>query len=350
MMLVPSTITTAPFPLYWNVGEQNPPPVDVTQWGFTSRNYTQVGNECSNPGCRPWTQGLFPTINDTGEKINGGVPQAGNLSLHLNSFKEGVLKWIPDEEWSGNAVLDFEAWTTIWEENSSPDNWHGKRYQNESIRIVREKQPSLNSTEIVAVAKREFEIAATEWFVKSLELGRSLRPNAKWGFYGLPSNTLGKCSSGGGSKTHSENINDVECSYDGPDGLKLKNYAERQSAVWNASDALFPSIYYPDVLKGLPNNATAYVKAVITESVKLANGKNVYAYGWHAYHSGNNLIPVNDVINMMNTVKESGASGIVWWGPSSWNKTLDYWSKLSNSLGPKTKDWCDQQKGGCLIK
>ena len=40
------------------------------------------------------------------------MPQSGNLSLHLDNITKTLPQWIPDPEWNGNAVLDFEAWTT----------------------------------------------------------------------------------------------------------------------------------------------------------------------------------------------------------------------------------------------
>ena len=72
---------------------------------------------------------MFPTISDSGDKVNGGVPQNANLSEHLETLARDVVHWIPDPDWSGNAVLDFEAWTTVWELNTGGDNWHGRRFE-----------------------------------------------------------------------------------------------------------------------------------------------------------------------------------------------------------------------------
>jgi hypothetical protein len=40
---------------------------------------------------------------------DSGVPQAVNLTQHLDRVREGVVRWIPEPGWSGNAVIDFEA-------------------------------------------------------------------------------------------------------------------------------------------------------------------------------------------------------------------------------------------------
>ena len=40
---------------------------------------------------------------------------------------------VPDINWKGNAVLDFESWTTVWDLNIGEGTWHSKIYQNYSI-------------------------------------------------------------------------------------------------------------------------------------------------------------------------------------------------------------------------
>ena len=165
---------SAAFPQYWNVDESQDPLIDVTRFNFRSRNWTQVGNACSQPaaaGCKSWTQGLFPTISSDGTIINGGVPQNGNLTLHLEAIKTQLPLWIPDKDWFGNAVLDFESWTTVWELNDGTGDWHSKRYQNYSIKLANGN---------VDKATKDFQTAATTWFVETLLLCRKLRPLAKW--------------------------------------------------------------------------------------------------------------------------------------------------------------------------
>ena len=48
----------------------------------------------------------MPQIWADGRIANGGVPQAANLSRHLERLREGIAKWIPDPEWAGNAMYD----------------------------------------------------------------------------------------------------------------------------------------------------------------------------------------------------------------------------------------------------
>lgn len=328
------------FPLFWNVDEGQAPPVNVTQYDFLPRNYTQVGNGCSNPLCRSWTQGEFARIDAHGNKINGGVPQSGNLTHHLQAFASGVKDWIPDPDWSGNAVLDFEAWTPVWEENTSPDSWHSRVYQNESIRLVKARHPEWTHDQIEVLAKQEFESAATEWFVRSLELGRSLRPKAKWGFYGRPANNLGDCVGNG---------TNLRCSYDGPAGNRLREFSDRQSAVWNASTALYPSIYLPVDVKGKPYVAAAYVRAVVSEGRRIAANIPVLPYAWHYYHDGQTLLPTDEVVSVLKNSLDRGADGLVIWGGD--HLASSYWSWLRSEGGPVTKTFCETAVpgGACLL-
>ena len=118
------------YTVFWNVDEGTQPIIDVTKYDILPMNWTQTGRGCSNPNCKSWNEGVWPTINTKTTPytiINGGVPQAGNLSLHIEYIKENAPLWIPDPNWNGNAVIDFEEWTTIWEYID------GSIYQNYSI-------------------------------------------------------------------------------------------------------------------------------------------------------------------------------------------------------------------------
>ena len=167
-----------PYEVYWNVGTADPP-FNLSQFLIFSSNFTQTGTSCSVPGCKGWTQGLFPSILDDGTLLNGGVPQNGNLTAHLENLAETVANWIPDPLWNGNAVLDFEAWTTVWELNNQSGWWHGCRYQNYSMHLETLKHPDWNQSQIYEAAKNEFETAATSYFVESLNVLTRARPNVR---------------------------------------------------------------------------------------------------------------------------------------------------------------------------
>ena len=95
---------------------------------------------------------------------------------------------MPDPTYAGLGVYDFEAWTPLWEENTTPSqiDWHSKRYQDYSIALVRDAHPDWTEAQLTAEAKTAFDAAAMSFFVETLKLCARLRPNALWGFYGFP--------------------------------------------------------------------------------------------------------------------------------------------------------------------
>lgn len=51
--------------------------------------------------------GVYPRINPDNSTVNGGVPQAGNLSLHLAAYATDLVRKIPDPHFKGKRF----SWT-----------------------------------------------------------------------------------------------------------------------------------------------------------------------------------------------------------------------------------------------
>jgi hypothetical protein len=267
------------------------PSINVTA-KFDVENCTRIqcGPGCTNPPCQDWTMGRFPTIKN-GKPVNGGVPQAANLSAHLAELRATLPSWIPDPNWDGYAVFDFEDWTNIWDLMIAPTaggGWHSVAYQKYSIDLERRKHPSWTERQLTAVAKSSFESAATEWLVLTLRTCRKLRPRALWGYYGFPT----------------EGVYDV-----GNSSSTLTAYAEKQLPIFRESSALYPSIYLPSGSHGTvyPWMTTEYyrrwVTTIVEQTVLLSKavGKlsgrprpRVLPFAWSKYHNGA-LIPVDSV-------------------------------------------------------
>jgi hypothetical protein len=172
------------------------PSPNVTElFGVENCTQVQCGPGCTNAPdkCQDWTQGLFPSLKgescQQAQPVNGGVPQAANLSTHLAELRRTVPLFIPDPEWDGMAVFDFEKWTNVWElmiSPAPPGAWHSICYQNYSIELERQAHPTWSEAQLVAAATVSYETAATEWLVQTLRTCRSIRPKAKWGLYGYP--------------------------------------------------------------------------------------------------------------------------------------------------------------------
>lgn len=118
-----------------------------------------------------------------------------NLAAHLKKMKKDVIRKIPDPDYSGLAIIDWEGWRPTWDRN-----FDSKRiYQSRSIELVQEKHPEWSMEEVIQEAKRDFEQSARGLMESTMKLARQLRPKGLWGFYGFPdcfgkSDTNYRCS------------------------------------------------------------------------------------------------------------------------------------------------------------
>ena len=246
---------------------------------------------------------------------------------------------VPDINWKGNAVLDFESWTTVWDLNIGEGTWHSKIYQNYSIQLMKKQYPTLNETEIYTKAKNAFEVAANTFFVETLKHCKKIRPNANWGFYGLPINSASCMGTGG----------NIKCGYDVPVvGDVLKQYAMQQMDIWKASDILYPSIYVPTNFKD--GDGKAYIVSTVNETLRLAKAatvdknhpKPVLPYAWHYYHDGANVLDDAMMKASLEIPCELGANGVVMWGSTKQVTNNTYWKWFTEDAGPFTKSFqCD---------
>ena len=198
-----------------------------------------IGFLCTIEGCDnhkvslPLPFGLFPTITGSGppwcadpkDCHNGGVVQRANLSAVLERFTEILPNFVPDLLYDGYVQLDFEDWTPIWEENSDPVPFHGRRYQEYSIQLVNQSHPHLNASAAQMLAKQEYEKAALAWFVGVLDHLHRLRPRAHFAWYGVPDTTS------------------YWANYDDPtQGAALRARNDRLIPLWAASGWIAPSV------------------------------------------------------------------------------------------------------------
>uniref|UniRef100_A0A158PA79 Hyaluronidase n=1 Tax=Angiostrongylus cantonensis TaxID=6313 RepID=A0A158PA79_ANGCA len=100
-------------------------------------------------------------------------------------------------------------------------------YKKESVRLVRQRYPNISHKSAEEMASKEFEAAAKKIFVSTIQLGRELRPHARWGFYGFP-----YCNYDAGNSS-----TNLLCNED------FRGYNDKMSFIFEASSALFPSIY-----------------------------------------------------------------------------------------------------------
>lgn len=80
---------------------------------------------------------MFPALGTKKEKRNGGVPQEGNLTKHLEIYRQHVEELVPEKNNSGLIIIDFESWRPIFRQN------YGVLaiYKDVSYQIERERHP-----------------------------------------------------------------------------------------------------------------------------------------------------------------------------------------------------------------
>lgn len=320
------------YPVFWAVGGNQSSAflpggsVDVRQWGIKPNNWTQCGGLTAH----------WPTLDADMRPMNGGVPQAVNLTSFLAKLGANIDRLIPDSQWSGLGVFDFEAWVPVWDENLG---WAGKPvlgpYQRYSVQLVRTAHPSWSADKVLAQAKTEFESAGTALFVAALQHASTLRPKTLWGFYGMPRGSVGP-----------RNATDARA--------RALAAARTMLPVWQASGALFPSVYLnaapaPEAIRAHRLNATVEVAIAAAEMVREAEGgaarrMPVYPFAWECYEQHEALNGSKPFLTHFDATMElispynEGADGLVVWGATveaqggaNWDTYVDY---IRNSTGP----------------
>ncbi|MEK7390798.1 MAG: peptidoglycan-binding protein [Patescibacteria group bacterium] len=155
---------------------------------------------------------------------------------------------------------------------------------------------------------------AQSQMILAIETAKRLRPNAKWGFYGLP--TVNYWIDGPGGRTGWASA---------PQSVKDTYITQMlaPTALYNKVDYLSPSIYdhYPS--DTIPQNIVednAWIQNLTRASVRAANGKPVFTFISPRFFNGSepfsySLVPPNEFQQQQIGVSlQNGADGIIWWG------------------------------------
>jgi hypothetical protein len=303
--------------------------LDVSQWLIAPSKMTVTGKVSCLPGADygQWQQGVWPYINSAGDAVAGGVPQAANLSLHLDTVRATLRFWVPDfAAYEGNAVIDMEYWRPDFAALAPP-------YRNLSIALVRAAHPQWNESSVEEEAGRAFEAAALDFMEATLRTYTELMPLARVGFYGYPANYYYPCAG---------DHNTTQCGYNFPGvGASLRAKNDAQARIFAASTSLFPSIYLPsrtNTSAALPHHEE-YVAATVAEALRLRDAHapraRVLPFAWNFYHDGGTLLLPADMAAELAGPPQSGADGVILWGaPVYYNQTGPTLQYLKATLGP----------------
>ena len=191
--------------------------------------------------------GLMPRINSDGSTVNGGLPQLGNLTLHLAKLRTDLTRLLPPNP-QGACLLDWEFWRAEW-------NYTLPVYQNASlVAAAASLPPGTPSSVILATAISAYEGGCRTFLEASLTSVNAWYPGCLAGIYAYPQNDW---SFGG---------------YTGPQAAARKVMNDQLDWLWRASSALFPSIYLtsPSVSKYDGQTTGEYVGSTVVETLRCA--------------------------------------------------------------------------------
>lgn len=167
--------------------------------------------------------GYYPHYTPHGKAVFGGLPQNCSLDRHLFKAHQDINYFIPAEDFRGLAVIDWEFWRPQWSRN-----WHKKDiYRRKSKELTKKAYINVTAAQVEELARRRFEKSAKMFMLKTIQLGRQLRPSALWGFYLYPD-------------CHNYNLHDQNYTGFCPLLERLRN--DELVWLWNSSMALYPSV------------------------------------------------------------------------------------------------------------
>nr|ANW11472.1 LolHyaz [Bichromomyia olmeca] len=247
-----------------------------------------------------YSPGLWPSMEHN--TTNGGMPQHGNLSIHLEKLKIDIKKRIKEENYTGLAVIDMESWRPIFCQNTG---WMIKyRYLtfeevNKTLADEFQKNPK-NTTlrnHLMKEGAKIFEPKAKEFLTKSTELVKKERSKAKWGYYGFP-----YCFNMGQAKSaRNENC---------PDIVQKEN--NKTDWLFKSYDYWFPSVYISSV-NFTADERLQLVRGRTTEYNRLRDLFNqnakIYPYVWYLYNLENKYLNETDLRMTLKTLKDNKMDG-----------------------------------------
>ncbi|ASK30377.1 hypothetical protein CEY12_09745 [Chryseobacterium sp. T16E-39] len=214
-----------------------------------------------------------------------------------NGLEKAII-FYQKEVTTDGSNLDVDMFTKNIMEKTSADNT--------GIAIIDWEGPAMKA---ISGSNDSDAEAAIQQFVKAVGTAKKLRPNLKWGFYGLPVRTFK------GSNNDWKNIN------------------ARLSPIFTAVDIIAPSLYMYNVNPRVYNARSPilelgsgdYIYVNLDYALEMGKkyNKEVYPFIWQKRNSGNSnmamsLIPVDIFKNYYKMIASRVSSGkrvngIIWW-------------------------------------
>ncbi|XP_071809977.1 hyaluronidase-1-like [Asterias amurensis] len=299
-------------PVFHRLGKQQPPRPFTATWNV---NYTacwesfgvnleleKFNIDVNKPGEVSFIKlfghagiSMYPYLKG-GKFVNGGLPQLVNMTSYLEKATDDITNAIPDENFSGLVVIDWEFWSPIWDENFWPER---RVYREESIAFVQRHYPDWDAAKVESVAKLEFETAGKALFEATVKLGKLLRPGGLWGFYHYP-----YCEN---------NVRHV-----GRCNATTMKHNDQLRWLFDDTTAIYPSIYLKGADVGL-NGSSAFVDATLGEAFRVREESDnplmpMYSYCRFNYTHTKYYYTMEDLKSTVLASAEKGLNGVIFWG------------------------------------
>lgn len=261
--------------------------------------------------------GSYPWYTSEGVPINGGLPQNTSLQVHLEKAYQDINYYIPSENFSGLAVIDWEYWRPQWARN-----WNTKDiYRQKSRTLISDMKENISTADIEYLAKATFEKSAKAFMEETIKLGIKSRPKGFWGYYLYPD-----C----------HNYNFYATNYTGscPEEEVLRN--NDLSWLWNSSTALYPAV---SIRKSFADseNTLHFSQFRVRESLRISTMTShdyalpVFVYTRLGYKEEPLLfLSKQDLISTIGESAALGAAGIVVWGDMNLTSSAENCTKVNH--------------------
>nr|AAD32195.1 putative hyaluronidase [Lutzomyia longipalpis] len=299
------------FTIYWNVPTHQCEKLNVSFISLLKELnivHNKDGNFSGESFTILYSPGLWPSMEHK-NITNGGMPQCGNMTLHLEKLEKDVKEKLKDDGYSGLAVIDMESWRPVFRQNTG---WMIKyrelTFEQYNKTLAEEYKNNTTNDKLrnrlIKESAEIFEAPAKDFLMNSTELVKKYWKDAKWGYYGFP-----YCFNMGVAA----NARNESC----PKIVKEEN--NKTEWLFKSYDYWFPSVYITKVNFTCEERGQL-VRGRVTEYQRLRKEFNpkakIYPYVWFLYNLSNEYLSKEDLEMSLKILKMGKMDGAVIWGSS----------------------------------
>jgi Hyaluronidase len=252
----------------------------------------------------------------------GPMLKPKKFKQHLQKIAVDIDREVPDRDFAGVIVLDYEAWAPGYAFGSAAIKAKWK------TDYLKHNPAAAGAANLEKLLADEYDALARKYYESTIKLGKKLRPSAKWGLFAWPLDYQAP----------------VYLAPD-PNPYKVRN-DEAYGWLWELLDVLTPSAYaikhtLPDGTP-IPDHNIYWtestqrdnVRAIVREAKRLAKGKPVLLYLWAMEMPkpyADQVMSAGDVARVIQALKDEKADGLILWDHFSEQKHLDRTQKWLDS-------------------